>query len=71
MKAVKAAKERDIMMLFLVSDIQRLELNRWCFKMNRFKRIINVIVLMKCKELCLLRLVHDGKADMYMKGLDN
>lgn len=69
LEAVKAAKERKIADFILVGDEEKIKTIADVLKMN-----INDYDIVDIKDtyeaaLYAVKLVHDGKADMYMKGL--
>lgn len=69
LEAVKAAKERNIADAILVGDEAKIRTIARVLKMNVNEfEIINVIDPIEAARTAV-KLVHDGKADMYMKGL--
>ena len=69
LEAVKAAKERNIADAILVGDEQKIKTIADVLKMNiKDFEIIDVKDTYEA-ALTAVKLVHDGKADMYMKGL--
>ncbi|MBR2191386.1 MAG: phosphate butyryltransferase, partial [Eubacterium sp.] len=69
LEAVKAAKERNIADVILVGDEQKIKTIASVLKMH-----IEDFEIIDVKDtyeaaLTAVKLVHDGKADMYMKGL--
>lgn len=69
LEAVKAAKERKIADAILVGNEQ--EINRIAASMNMDLSGFEIINVEDTTQAALtaVKLVHDGKADMYMKGL--
>ena len=69
LEAVKAAKERHIADAILVGDEAKIRTIADVLKMNINEfEIINVVDPIEAARTAV-KLVHDGKADMYMKGL--
>lgn len=69
LEAVKAAKERHIADAILVGDEAKIRTIADVLKMNINEfEIINVVDPVEAARTAV-KLVHDGKADMYMKGL--
>ena len=69
LEAVKAAKERHIADAILVGDEAKIRTIAGVLKMNINEfEIINVVDPIEAARTAV-KLVHDGKADMYMKGL--
>lgn len=69
LEAVKAAKERKIADSILVGDEEKIRAIAKEIDMDLTAfEIINVVDTMEA-ALTAVKLVHDGKADMYMKGL--
>ena len=69
LEAVKAAKERDIADSILVGDAEKIREIAASLSMNVDEyEIIDVKDITEA-SLTAVKLVHDGKADMYMKGL--
>ena len=69
LEAVKAAKDRNIAEAILVGDEAKIRTIASVLKMNADEfEIINVIDPTEAARTAV-KLVHDGKADMYMKGL--
>lgn len=69
LEAVKAAKERGIADAILVGDEEKIRTIARVLKMDlKNYEIINVIDPIEAARTAV-KLVHDGKADMYMKGL--
>ena len=69
LEAVKAAKERNIADAILVGDEQKIKTIADVLKMD--VKDFEIIDVKDTYEAALtaVKLVHDGKADMYMKGL--
>ena len=69
LEAVKAAKERNIADAILVGDEQKIKTIADVWKMD--VKDFEIIDVKDTYEAALtaVKLVHDGKADMYMKGL--
>ena len=69
LEAVKAAKDRNIAEAILVGDEEKIRTIASVLKMNADEfEIINVVDPIEAARTAV-KLVHDGKADMYMKGL--
>lgn len=69
LEAVKAAKDRNIAEAILVGDEAKIRTIASVLKMNADEfEIINVVDPIEAARTAV-KLVHDGKADMYMKGL--
>lgn len=69
LEAVKAAKERGIADSILVGDEEKMRALASEIDMNLDEyEIINVVDTVEA-SLTAVKLVHDGKADMYLKGL--
>ena len=69
LEAVKAAKERGLADAILVGDEAKIRTIARVLKMNLSGyEIINVVDPVEATRTAV-KLVHDGKADMYMKGL--
>lgn len=69
LEAVKAAKERGIADAILVGDEEKIRTIARVLKMDlKDYEIINVVDTIEAARTAV-KLVHDGKADMYMKGL--
>lgn len=69
LEAVKAAKERGLADAILVGDEAKIRTIARVLKMNlNGYEIINVVDPVEATRTAV-KLVHDGKADMYMKGL--
>lgn len=69
LEAVKAAKERGIADAILVGDEEKIRTIARVLKMDlKNYEIINVIDPIEAARTAV-KLVHDGEADMYMKGL--
>lgn len=69
LEAVKAAKERNIANAILVGDEEKIKKIAAEIDMDLSEyEVINVLDTTEA-ALTAVKLVHDGKADMYMKGL--
>lgn len=69
LEAVKAAKERGIADAILVGDEEKIRTIARVLKMDlKNYKIINVVDPIEAARTAV-KLVHDGEADMYMKGL--
>lgn len=69
LEAIKAAKERGLADAILVGDEAKIRTIASVLKMNlNGYEIINVVDPVEATKTAV-KLVHDGKADMYMKGL--